>query len=82
MAKTLKENERQGKTIVLKVRYSDFSTLTKRVTLDQATQDFDVIENHALLIFDSLPENLSGIRLLGVTVTGLEEEGKQTRLFD
>lgn len=81
-AKTLKENERQGKTIVLKVRYSDFSTLTKRVTLDQATQDFDVIENHALLIFDSLPENLSGIRLLGVTVTGLEEEGKQTRLFD
>ena len=37
---TLQRNHKVGRTIVLKVRYSDFSTLTKRITLDDVTNDF------------------------------------------
>lgn len=73
VVRMLERTGKRGRTLVLKVRYADFSTLTKRRTLDDLTADFDVIEHVCYDIFDSLPENLSGIRLLGVTMTGLEE---------
>ena len=45
--------------------------------------DFDTIERIAHSIFDQLDENSSGVRLLGVTLTGLEEqEGRQLDLDD
>ncbi|MGT2949449.1 DNA polymerase IV [Streptococcus devriesei] len=77
VADSLIKNERKGKIIVIKVRYSDFSTLTRRKTLDFPTQDFDAIEHQAHQIFDSLAENNSGVRLLGVTVAALEDSRQE-----
>ena len=68
----LKKNQKLGRVIVLKVRYSDFSTLTKRMTLDVATDDAKTISQMAQAIFDQLEESSKGIRLLGVTATQLE----------
>ncbi|MFC3928574.1 DNA polymerase IV [Streptococcus caprae] len=73
VAASLHKHGRKGRSIVLKVRYADFSTLTKRETLEVATDDADLINLHARHIFDSLEENASGIRLLGVTLTNLED---------
>lgn len=70
VAQALERNQKKGKTIVLKVRYADFSTLTKRVTLDSKTDQFEVIERQAHAIYDDLENKADGIRLLGVTVTG------------
>ncbi|MGT2934506.1 DNA polymerase IV [Streptococcus castoreus] len=74
VANLLRNNKKLGKTIVLKVRYADFTTLTKRVTLPELTRDANHIEQVAKDIFDRLAENTAGIRLLGVTVTGLEDK--------
>ncbi|AND78623.1 DNA polymerase IV [Streptococcus pantholopis] len=71
VADTLAQNKKTGKIIVLKVRYADFSTLTKRITLEKPSADFEVIERKAQDIYDSLEESSAGVRLLGVTVTGL-----------
>lgn len=79
---TLQRNHKVGRTIVLKVRYSDFSTLTKRITLDDVTNDFKVIDQVAKMIYDSLDESKLGVRLLGVTVTGLEDNIQPLNLFD
>ena len=79
---TLQRNHKVGRTIVLKVRYSDFSTLTKRITLDDVTNDFEVIDQVAKTIYDSLDESKLGVRLLGVTVTGLEDNIQPLNLFD
>lgn len=59
---------------MLKVRYADFTTLTKRVTLPELTRDAAQIEQVAESIFDTLPEHTVGIRLLGVTMTNLEDK--------
>ncbi|MFC3931896.1 DNA polymerase IV [Streptococcus dentapri] len=75
VADSLQRHQKKGKIIVLKVRYSDFSTLTKRHSLEVATQNAELIEKEAYAIYDGLDENASGIRLLGVTVSGLEDEG-------
>lgn len=71
VADTLIKNEKLGKIVVIKVRYADFTTLTKRHTLFEASQSFDVIEQEVHRIYDELDSPPSGIRLLGVTVTGL-----------
>lgn len=71
VADTLVKHEKLGKTVVIKVRYADFTTLTKRHTLSEASQSFDVIEQEAHRIYDELESLSTGIRLLGVTVTGL-----------
>lgn len=76
VADLLEQHSKLGKVVILKVRYSDFSTLTKRRSLDLATQDREQIEREAYAIFAGLEEESNlGIRLLGVTVTDLEDAG-------
>lgn len=72
VSQSLTKYEKIGKTIVLKLRYADFSTLTKRVTLEEHTQESEVIERHAHALFESVAEPGRGIRLLGVTVTNFK----------
>ena len=69
---SLTKHDKKGRTIVLKIRYADFSTLTKRKSLALATQDKEQIERTAHEIYDNLEEQPRGIRLLGLTVTGFK----------
>lgn len=66
----LSKQDKAGKIIILKIRYTDFSTLTRRKSLPQATQDASQISQTALQLYEELAEKEKGIRLLGVTVTG------------
>ena len=70
VAHNLSTQDKAGKIIILKIRYADFSTLTRRKSLPQATQDASQIYQTALQLYEELAEKEKGIRLLGVTVTG------------
>ncbi|HMM94366.1 DNA polymerase IV [Phycicoccus sp.] len=59
-----------GRTVVLKARRHDFSTLTRSVTLDQPTDDDAVVVRHAERLLAGL-DVADGLRLLGVGVSGL-----------
>lgn len=72
VAVSLEKHEKVGKTIVVKVRYADFTTLTKRRTLYFLTGDAKQIERTAEEIFGEVGDLAKGIRLLGITVTNLE----------
>ncbi|MFF0833723.1 MULTISPECIES: DNA polymerase IV [unclassified Streptomyces] len=61
-----------GRTIVLKVRRYDFSTLTRSETLRGPTDDPAVIRETAERLLDSV-DTTGGVRLLGVGVTGLAD---------
>jgi DNA polymerase-4 len=61
-----------GRTIVLKVRRYDFSTLTRSETLRGPTDDPAVVREAALRLLDSV-DTTGGVRLLGVGVTGLAD---------
>ena len=69
MAQSLEKHGKQGKTLVLKVRYGDFTTLTKRITLTEPTRDAERINRSARHIFQEMESINTGIRLLGVTMT-------------
>ena len=70
VAHNLSTQGKAGKIIILKIRYADFSTLTRRKSLPQATQDASQISQTALQLYEELAEKEKGIRLLGITVTG------------
>ena len=70
VAHNLSQQGKAGKIIILKIRYADFSTLTRRKSLPKATQDASQISQTALQLYEELAEKEKGIRLLGVTVTG------------
>jgi DNA polymerase IV len=60
-----------GRTITLKVRFSNFKTITRSRTLDEEIDAGAGIYQVAKDLFESLPLDRPRIRLLGVSVSGL-----------
>lgn len=84
VARRLRKNELKGKTIQLKIRYDDFTTFTRSLTVNQPTSLTREIEEAALLMLEQrLPERPLSIRLIGVGVSGFDAGTRQQRsLFD
>ncbi|MFF0162658.1 DNA polymerase IV [Streptomyces sp. NPDC005263] len=68
----LREAGLSGRTIVLKVRRFDFSTLTRSETLRGPTDDPGVVREAAARLLESV-DTTGGVRLLGVGVSGLAD---------
>ncbi|MFH9215631.1 DNA polymerase IV [Streptomyces globisporus] len=68
----LRAADRSGRTVVLKVRRYDFSTLTRSETLRGPTDDPTVVREAAARLLESV-DTTGGVRLLGVGVTGLAD---------
>ncbi|MFJ6795546.1 DNA polymerase IV [Streptomyces sp. NPDC091268] len=68
----LRESGHSGRTIVLKVRRYDFSTLTRSETLRGPTDDPAVVKEAAARLLESV-DTTGGVRLLGVGVSGLAD---------
>jgi DNA polymerase-4 len=66
--------ERKGwgcRTVTIKVRYSDFTTITRSDTRDPATRDADDIASRAVALLDRTSAGVRPVRLLGVSVHNL-----------
>ncbi|MFI0820940.1 DNA polymerase IV [Streptomyces sp. NPDC021098] len=68
----LREAGRSGRTVVIKVRRYDFSTLTRSETLRGPTDDPGVVKEAAARLIDGV-DTTAGVRLLGVGVSGLAD---------
>ncbi|WP_164990922.1 DNA polymerase IV [Streptomyces sp. GZWMJZ-114] len=68
----LRASGRSGRTVVLKVRRYDFSTLTRSETLRAPTDDPAVVREAAARLLE-LVDTTGGVRLLGVGVSGLAD---------
>ena len=60
-----------ARTVTLKVRYSDFTTVTRSHTEEPATRDAVQITERALMLLDRTAAGKRAVRLLGVGVHGL-----------
>jgi DNA polymerase IV len=71
---SLERNERSGRTIGIKVRLDDWTTVTRAHTLPDATRDTEMVTREALrLLAEYDPPR--PVRLLGVRVAGLSADG-------
>lgn len=67
----------KGRTVQLKVRFADFSTITRATTLDRPTAMSERIFEEAERLFTERVELKQGVRLLGVQVSGLIGEAEE-----
>jgi DNA polymerase IV len=72
LCETLGREERRGRTIGIKLRYDDFTTLTRARSLDVAVNDLETVAGVALELLRRLDPQRP-VRLLGVRVAGLDE---------
>jgi DNA polymerase-4 len=70
LCKSLAEHDNHGRTIGIKVRLDDFSTVTRARTLDVPTCDPDQVTQVALALLEQYSPPRP-VRLLGVRVAGL-----------
>jgi DNA polymerase IV len=82
VARQLRKNNLVGKTIKLKIRWPDFTTLTRQTTLGQPTDQEEEIERTALELMKSVRKPNQSVRLIGVGVTGLGQPIRQLSLWD
>jgi DNA polymerase-4 len=73
LCETLGRAERRGRTIGIKVRFDDFSTVTRARSLDAAVNDAGTVGVVALELLRRLDPRRP-VRLLGVRVAGLDGE--------
>lgn len=66
----LREEGYRGKTVTVKIRYHNFKTHTRALTLAEATDDADTIQQTAVALLDRFTMDRP-VRLVGVRVSGL-----------
>ncbi|MBI5782903.1 MAG: DNA polymerase IV [Gammaproteobacteria bacterium] len=84
VAMRLRRNRLHGRTVHLKIRFSNFRTITRSRTLPQSTDVTQELWDTGLaLLRQNLPLRHRGVRLLGFSVSGFDPTGPcQTDLFD
>jgi DNA polymerase-4 len=74
-----------GRTVVLKLRYSNFKTITRQSSREEATDDLATIVSTANVLLDNVVKPEDKFRLLGIHCTNLDERGRasgQLRLWE
>lgn len=81
VARRCRENSLTARTITLKVRYGDFSNMTRAKTLDEPV---DTAQAIMAVVDELLPEVdvAAGVRLAGVSARNFAEPDPQLSLFD
>jgi len=82
VGRQLRKNNLVGKTIKLKIRWPDFTTLTRQTTLNDPTDQDDVIGKLALDLLRSVRKSNQAVRLIGVGISGLGAPIRQLGLWD
>jgi DNA polymerase-4 len=81
----LENSETTGRTITLKIKFSDFRQITRSRTVQHYIRDFESLHREVTTLRKSIALDNPRIRLLGISVTNFETDDcadKQLHLFD
>ena len=73
----LERRERFARTVTIKVRYSDFTTITRSHTETRPTHDDERLAGRVALLLEKTDAGSRPVRLLGVSVSNLSDSAKQ-----
>ena len=82
VSKRLIKKDLRGKTIQIKLRWSDFTTLTRQSTLPQTTNEYKLIQKTAEDLLNQVWQEGRMVRLIGVGVHKLDTDAHQLGLWD
>jgi DNA polymerase-4 len=81
VARRLLRADVSARTVTVKVKYADFTLVSRQMTLPEAVQDTDAIHRAALAALARVPLEGKRVRLTGVSAGGIEEGPPQPTLF-
>ena len=82
VAHRMRKEEVTGKTVTLKVKYSDFTLITRSTTLAESTDDASVIYSTVCTLLEKTAVGKRPVRLLGISISNLcTESESQLSLF-
>jgi DNA polymerase-4 len=79
VGRRLRSAGQRGRVVTLKVKYADFSVVTRRTTLERPTDDDWAIDEAARTLLGRL-DLTRRVRLTGISVSGFEGEGDRGQL--
>ncbi|MDC0357316.1 DNA polymerase IV [Oligoflexia bacterium] len=74
----LRKSCKLARTVSLKVKYADFSLITRSTSLTHGTDDLDKISNAAIALMALTDIGKRPVRLIGVALSNLKDEGVET----
>jgi DNA polymerase-4 len=81
VARRMRRKGLEGKTITLKVKYSDFKLITRSVTLPHYTNDSAVIYGNVCNLLEKTAVGKKPVRLLGISLSNLADTGSGRQLL-
>jgi DNA polymerase-4 len=81
VAARLRGHRLAGRTVTVKVRFGDFHTVTRSVTVAEALDEAPAVRHAAAGLLDGIDPS-PGVRLLGVSVSGLGPGGVRQLTLD
>lgn len=75
----LKERNIKGKTVTLKVKYHDFKSITRSVTVEEPVKEADEIMNYVNWLLDRTKAGRKKVRLLGITISNFTKNDYKNR---
>ncbi len=82
VSRQLRKNNLAGTTIKLKIRWPDFTTLTRQTTLPAPTDREDEIGKAAIHLMRAVRKSGQAVRLIGVGISGLGPPIRQLGLWN
>jgi DNA polymerase-4 len=77
----LRQQGKQARCVTLKLRYADFTTITRRHTLKQSSDSDQTIFNTGVRLLNQALSQQK-VRLIGIGVSNLTEPGRQLDMLD
>ncbi len=74
VAESLVHHETRGRTITLKVKYADFTSISRSMTIDEPCDNSDIILMHAKNLLIRTEAGLKKVRLLGISMSNLDND--------
>ncbi len=81
LCQRLRKNTLGARVCTLKIRFSDFRTITRRIKLPSSTNSQQVIYRSCLPILKDILRENKRIRLIGIAVSNFEYSGFQRSIF-
>jgi nucleotidyltransferase/DNA polymerase involved in DNA repair len=78
----LRRSNKYGRTVKLKLRWTDFTTLSRQSSLDIPTNQNQIIYNTIIDLFNTVWIEGKSVRLLGVGVSGFETPVRQLSFWE
>ena len=76
VSKRLKSKNLKGRTIILKIKYSDFKQISRNLSVPAPVEDAEIIAEKASQLFFGLPTKEKPVRLVGVGISNFGADTK------